>query len=204
MILSGTLAPISAACAMVATVLGLAATGCASSSSAYTASGERTRSPLLAERLCQQGAACMDDDPREAEELFRRALEADLYHGPSHNNLGVLLLAQGRLYDAAGEFEWAKRLLPGHPDPRLNMALTFEIAGRTDEALELYATALEVYPDHLPTVGAVTRLQIKSGRADSQTASRLNDLALRGEDERWREWARGELAKREAPGATRP
>jgi len=49
----------------------------------------------------------------EAETLLRRALTADLYHGPAHNNLGVLYLTQGKLFEAAGEFEWARGELAG-------------------------------------------------------------------------------------------
>ena len=38
------------------------------------------------------------------------------------------------LYDAAAEFEWARKLMPGHPDPRLNLAITLERAGREEGA----------------------------------------------------------------------
>jgi len=31
-----------------------------------------------------------------------------------------------------------------HPDPRVNLALVMEAAGKTDEALGAYASALEV------------------------------------------------------------
>ena len=41
-----------------------------------------------------------------------RACEIHAVHG----NLGVLYLNRGELYEAASEFEWARRLLPGHPD----------------------------------------------------------------------------------------
>ena len=35
--------------------------------------------------------------------------------------------------------------MPGHPGPRMNLALTLERAGRIDEAMATYDTALEVY-----------------------------------------------------------
>ena len=90
---------------------------------------------------------------------------------------------------------WARKLLPGLPDPRLNLALTLERAGRTDEALSTYASALDVYPDHVPTLQALARLQIKSGKRDDRTKHALEEIALRGESERWRDWARLQLAK---------
>jgi hypothetical protein len=49
------------------------------------------------------------------------ALSADLFFGLAHNNLGVLYLKEDKLYEAANEFEWARKLMPGHPDPRMNL-----------------------------------------------------------------------------------
>ena len=62
----------------------------------------------------------------------------------------MLFLKQDKLYEAANEFEWAKKLLPGHPDPRVNLALVMERAGRNDEAFANYQAALEVWPNYLP------------------------------------------------------
>jgi hypothetical protein len=83
--------------------------------------------------------------------------------------------------------------MPGHPDPRLNLALTLERAGRVDEALDAYAAALEVYPGHIGALQGRTRLQLREGRADEGTDGALREIALRGENERWREWARTQL-----------
>jgi Flp pilus assembly protein TadD len=103
------------------------------------------------------------------------------------------MLQQGKYYEAANEFEWARKLMPGHPDPRMNLALTLEKAGRVDEALATYGTALEVYPNHIPTIQALTRLQIRHNRADDRTAAMLSEIALAGESEQWREWAQRRL-----------
>lgn len=103
---------------------------------------------------------------------------------------GVVCLSRGRLYEAANEFEWAKKLMPGHPDPRMNLALTLERAGRVVEALATYDSALEVYPNHMPTIQALTRLQIRRDRTDDRTYDMLKQIALGGEDEQWREWAK--------------
>jgi tetratricopeptide (TPR) repeat protein len=138
-------------CAVAIAASGLL-TGCASHhrASPYAPAAETDRDGEKAQRLNAEAAKVMDKDPVKAEKLLREALTADLYHGPAHNNLGVVFLKRGDLYAAASEFEWAKKLLSGHPDPRMNLALTLERAGRTDDALATYATALEVYPDHIP------------------------------------------------------
>jgi Flp pilus assembly protein TadD len=173
--------------------------GCAGyrSSSPYAPQSEADRDGLKAQRLTQEAAGIMDKNPAKAEKLLREALTADLYYGPAHNNLGVICLKRGDLYSAAAEFEWARKLCPGLPDPRMNLALTLEKAGRTDEALATYASALEAYPDHLPTLQALARLQVRSGRTDARTHHALQEIALRGSPE-WREWARLRLS-RDAP-----
>ncbi len=157
---------------------------------------EDGRDTAASQRLAQEAVKIVATDPARAEALLREALNADLYNGRAHNNLGALYLSQAKLYEAAGEFEWARKLMPGHPDPRMNLALVLERAGRTDEALATYATALEVYPNHIPTLQAITRLQLRLGKADDHLNDQLADIALRGETPQWREWARLQMAKR--------
>ena len=171
------------------------APGCASSTQAgaYATDEGAPRNPQLAQELNGQGVEKMLADPGEAEALFRRALSADLYHGPAHNKLGVLMIESGRLYEAAEEFQWAARLMPGHPDPRINLGLVFERAGLTDDAMAHYRTALEVYPGHLQAIQALTTAELRFGRADSATTDRLKVISLRGSTP-WRLWAMERLA----------
>jgi type IV pilus assembly protein PilF len=138
-------------------------------------------------------------DPTKAERILCEALAADLYHGPAHNNLGVLMLKTGRLFEAANEFEWARKLLPGHPDPRMNLALTFERAGRGEEALAAYRSALEVYPGHISSLQAMTRLEMRQGVLGEETDEHLREIALRGDSEQWRRWAHHQLMRDEIP-----
>ena len=176
--------------------------GCRAGTGPYATPSESERNPLEAQRLTMQAAGILERDPKkldQAEALLRRALTADLYHGPAHNDLGVVHLKRGRLYQAASEFEWARKLIPGHPDPRMNLALTLEKAGRVDDALTEYASALEVYPGHIPTIQALTRLQLKHSRADGHTPERLRTIALEGDTEQWRSWARARLTRADDP-----
>src|SRR5690606_33130686 len=119
---------------------------------------------------------------KKAEALLREALAADLYHGPAHNNLGVLYLQRGELYEAASEFEWARKLLPGHPDPRVNLALTLERAGRGEKAREAFEAALEVAPEYTPALQGLAKLRVRSGLRDERTRELLQEVALRGEN----------------------
>jgi Tfp pilus assembly protein PilF len=178
-------------------------TGCAgnkaSRNSPYTALGETDRNTAEAERLTREAAEVMDTHPNNAEKLLRDALGKDLYHGPAHNNLGVIFLSRGELYSAASEFEFARKLMPGHPDPRINLALTLERAGRVEDAMNNYAAALEVYPDHIGAMQGLVRLQVKHNHPDDGTRQRLQEVALRGESEPWRRWAAAALASAKNP-----
>lgn len=165
--------------------------GCvAPNASPYTPQSEAQRDPQESQRLTMRAADLMESDPAQAEKLLREALTKDLYDGPAHNNLGVLYLKQGQLYEAASEFEWARKLLPGLPDPRMNLAFTLERAGRTNEAIDTYRTALEVYPGHIQSMQAIARLQVRSGKTDDSTAEYLREIAMRGDTQRWRDWAK--------------
>jgi hypothetical protein len=84
--------------------------GCTSNrvASPYAAESEADRNPTRADQLNQRACDLIGKDSYAAEALLRQALAADLYHGPAHNNLGTLLLEQGKLYEAAGEFESVK------------------------------------------------------------------------------------------------
>lgn len=153
---------------------------------------ESGRNQQLAAELTQQAADLIQSNPEEAMRLLRRAVEADLFHGPAHNNIGVILLGRGELYEAAEEFDWARRLMPGHPDPRINLGLALERGGKVEDALEAYASAVEVYPGHLPSIQALARLQVRSGIRDEWTDELLLEIAYRS-NENWRAWAKAQI-----------
>ncbi|MCC6679184.1 MAG: hypothetical protein IT436_18820 [Phycisphaerales bacterium] len=67
--------------------------------------------------------------------------------------------------------------------------------GRTDKPISTYASTLDVYPDHLPTMQALARLQLRSGRADERTRHYLEEIVMRGETHEWQEWARAQQAR---------
>lgn len=155
----------------------------------YSTPAEGSRSIVQAERISREGAEFAEKDPGKAEAMFREALTKDLFYGPAHNNLGVLHLKQEKLYEAANEFEWARKLMPGHPDPRVNLALTLERAGKVEDALASFRSALEVYPDYLPAIEGIASLTLRAGKKDEKLAGWLDAIAMRGETQKWRDWA---------------
>ncbi|MBY0263768.1 MAG: tetratricopeptide repeat protein, partial [Phycisphaerales bacterium] len=96
--------------------------------------------------------------------------------------------------------EWARKLMPGHPDPRVNLALTLERAGRVDDAAEAYGAALEVHPGHMPATQGLARLEVRYGRAGAGSAERLRAIALGGTSAAWREWAQGRMTRLDGGG----
>jgi len=181
----------------VLVVLIFMSTGCASTQSSNRGSVENPRNQQLAAELTADAVQWMSEDPIKAEKILREALQADLYHGPAHNNLGVIYLKRGELYQAAEEFDWARRLMPGHPDPRINLGLALERGGKYDEALDAYASAIEVYPKHLHAVQALARCQIRHGQRDEYTDDLLRIIVFRGTPE-WKSWAKTQLATNES------
>jgi predicted Zn-dependent protease len=72
----------------------------------------------------------------------------------------------------------------------MNLALTLEQAGKSDEAIQTYKTALEVWPGHIGTVQALARLEVTSGKRSEELPGWLDQIAMQGETERWRAWAK--------------
>jgi tetratricopeptide (TPR) repeat protein len=155
----------------------------------YSPDGEAARDPRRADELNAQAADLISRDPERAEILLREALTFDLFHGPAHNNLGVVLLAKGRLYDAAAEFEWAKKLMPASPDPRINLALVLDKAGRCEDAIAAARAAVDLSEEHLPALQTLARLQIGCDRTDASTIAALDKIAFMTPEESWRDWA---------------
>jgi Flp pilus assembly protein TadD len=176
------------AVAVVAPLLG----ACKSNAplTAYNAPAESARNPVEADRLSRQAADAIDRGELDrAEELLRRALAHDLYWGPAHNNLGVVFLERGQLYEAANEFEWARKLMPSEPDPRVNLGICLERAGRIEDAMASFDAALQVSPEHLPAIQGAALLAVRLGREEPRLAAWLSVIAQRS-DGAWPQWAR--------------
>ena len=83
-----------------------------------------------------------------------------------------------------------------HPEPRVNLALTLERAGQVQEAEASYVSALEVYPGYMPALQGAARLAVAEGRRDADLPRWLAEIAVGGETEAWRAWARARAAER--------
>lgn len=164
--------------------------GCGSTARGpYNDPASEHRDIRKAEEIYQQAVATIADNPEKAKSLLREALGYDLYHGAAHNNLGVLLLGEGKLYDAAEEFEWARKLMPGHPEPRVNIAITLERGGKHADAIDAAKTALEIRPGHLGAIETLVYIQVREGLEDKSTRDNLDAIICRSDDAAWKDWA---------------
>ncbi|MBD3235830.1 MAG: tetratricopeptide repeat protein, partial [Candidatus Eisenbacteria bacterium] len=90
------------------------------------------------------------DALRSAQEAFERALALRPQDPWILNNAGVVLRARGDLALAADRFAAAHRAAPELFEPRFNLGLTHEQAGRMARARYWYTRAAELRPDFPP------------------------------------------------------
>ena len=77
------------------------------------------------DRVCFLLGSLLDDFPENTSRaiaVYRRGLEADPLFAPGHNNLGVLLMQNGQILSALGEFKIAIHLEPDYMLPYRNLA----------------------------------------------------------------------------------
>jgi Flp pilus assembly protein TadD len=130
---------------------------------------------------------------KEAEPLLKKAVQYDPLFGPAHNDLGLVYLQTGRLYDAAWEFENAARLMSHQPEPRSNLGMVYEQSMQLDKAIDAYAQAEELAPQNPQYIGNLARARVRAGLKDEQTRKLLQELLMRDSRPDWLDWARTQL-----------
>ena len=135
----------------------------------------------------------------KAETLLKQALTADVTFGPAHNNLGKVYFHQREFYLAAWEFRYAMGLMPTQAEPKNNLGLVYEIVGKLDEAVEVYAQANDAAPDSADYLGNLARARIRRGDRDQEVREILTDLLFKETRPEWVEWAQLEIARINTP-----
>ncbi|HEY2403022.1 MAG TPA: tetratricopeptide repeat protein [Steroidobacteraceae bacterium] len=101
-----------------------------------------------------------DDDPEAAIAAYQRCIDANGDHLEARTNCGRLLHLAGRLAEAEKIYRGATE-----PDGTVlfNLAVLLEDSGREDEALEVYAQALEMDPELADAHFNLARLHERAG-----------------------------------------
>lgn len=114
-------------------VVSISVSGCATNSFGkrdHTISQRSEQSAQTAREANDRGLAFAEKEQLDkAEQAFREALRHDMRYAAAHNNLGLILLGQGKLYEAAVEFRAASNLDSSAPEPVLNLARLYERIG---------------------------------------------------------------------------
>ena len=85
------------------------------------------------------------DYPR-AEQMYRRATEADPHYALAFFDLGNVLDEMQRLHDAIDSYQRAIALVPGYADAHYNLALAFERQGERRRALRHWMAYVRLDP----------------------------------------------------------
>ena len=177
----------------------LLVTGCATGNHRAGLRHDRASGPQNQQAACsmnEEGLRLLEEgDIEDAEERFRKALDHDLYYAPAHNNLGLTLLDQDEYYEAALEFDFARRLMPRAIEPRNNLGILYEELGRLGRACGEYEAALNLNPDSLITMRHLARAYVKANKKDEKLTTLLEKILLIPDGDAWDLWARGQLIR---------
>lgn len=124
----------------------------------------------------------------EAIAKYRAALTQYREFPAAWNNLGVVLMNEGRYLEAGECFAAASDLAVLDPRPTYNLGLTWDRAGYMEEALRYYNKALDRDPRYLPALRGSIRTERLMGAGDERTLERLKAALLLEQSPRWREW----------------
>jgi Tfp pilus assembly protein PilF len=168
--------------------------GCASVANSRGNGSSANSSSKAAEELALGTKLLHEEKYDGAEKHLRLAVSLDAFSGLAHNNLGSVFFAQGKLYEAASEFQEAIKLLPGRPEPHNNLGLVLEAGNKLDEAIAQFRQAVDLQPDNPELLGNLARAHVRRGDRDPQTRQLLIDLMQKETRPEWREWVNRELA----------
>lgn len=102
--------------------------------------------PDAAEELYERAVEIEDDDPAEAIQAYRKALELNANLADAHLNLGRLLHETDGAAAAEPCYRRALAVRPDDPTALFNLGVALQDLDRPPEAIEVYEKALELDP----------------------------------------------------------
>ncbi len=102
---------------------------------------------------------------------YRHALQSKPEDAQTHDHLGQVLQAQGKVEDAIRHYREALKLRPSYPETHSNLATALAQQGQTEQAVEHYHRALEIKPDLLEAHYNLGGAMLATGRTSQAIAS---------------------------------
>ncbi len=144
-------------------------------------------------RRLNSEALTQGQDPAQQRKLLEQALYKDQLFGEAHNNLGVVLYKQGRLYEAAGHLQRASELLSGSSIPLVNLAILHATMGQWDRALPYAREAYEKDHHDFRALRILAECLVEKRDNSNELAEALQQLVMVSPDEPLRKWAMRQL-----------
>jgi tetratricopeptide (TPR) repeat protein len=95
------------------------------------------------------------------EVLWRDTIAKDPGCWMAHNNLGNVLLREGKPSDAIGHYEQALRIKPDNAKAHNDLGSALAQTGKIEEAIAHYQQALRIKPDFTQAQNALARVQAR-------------------------------------------
>jgi Flp pilus assembly protein TadD len=128
------------------------------------------------------GTAYAQGDFAAALAALEAAVDAAPADPEARNNLGQLLVRQGRAADALPHFDEAVRLMPSKWDYRFNRARAYGLVDRWTEAVAEYRVAAQLFPDDHATLYNLGLAQLRT-RDYAGAATSLEQAVAQAPDE---------------------
>ena len=131
---------------------------------------------------------------KEAVSAYRRALVLDHRDAWTMNNLGLLMIREGRYEEALPPLARATELRPDVAVFQNNLGIALERTGHLPEAVVAFRAALDADPDYTKARVSLERVEPKVAQTTSPEPLDLMRLAgeFADEIERWKQMAREE------------
>ena len=135
------------------------------------------------ERLPESGDRPAVREDAERYETARHAAAAAGSSNPDYsrvyNNIGVDLLAQGKLDEAIAEFRKATEADPQSAEGHANLGNAYRVQGRLDEAIRHYRVAVRVAPDRAEARFNLGLALDQAGRTDEAVEQLRRSLEIK-------------------------
>jgi len=140
-------------------------------------------------RLITLGVSAQQSDrPESAADYYRRALELNPNAPVAWNNLGTVMMQQGKYLDAAAALKRAAEINPDGNDarPYENLGLVYYNAGFAEQSLQYYQMSLERDANWIPSLRGTALAARKLNKADERLADVMRRGLMVETDEKWR------------------